>query len=167
MICYACLWLLLFALLSFNGRAAEIRPTVKFGDVLYPMFQHERCLTCHQFNSSRSQGKSYTTHRNRYLCDSCHQPRLTSLPGGGWLAPNARLDYTGLGPRETCALIKRNIGAGDRNALLRAHMLNDIRIRWALESGVTPAGRFATVPGGYPAWRQAVEDWSATGMACE
>lgn len=167
MICYACLWLLLFAFISLNGRAAEMRPVVKFSDVLYPIFQHERCLNCHQFNNSRSQGRSYTSHRGRYMCDNCHRPQLTGLPGGGWLAPNARLDYTGLGPRETCLLIKRNIGTGDKNALLLDHMLHDIRIRWALESGMTPAGGFPTVPGGYATWRQAVEDWSASGMPCE
>lgn len=156
----------MLALLAFNGHAAEGRPAVKFSDVIYPYFLHERCLACHQFNSRRSEGKSYTTHRHRYLCEGCHHPRLTGLPGGGWQAPVARMDYTGLGPRETCLLIKRNVGTGDHNALLRNHMLNDTRIRWALDSGMTPAGQFPTPPGGYLAWRAAVEDWSAAGMPC-
>lgn len=167
MICYACLWLMFLALLAFNGRAEDTHPVAKFSDVLYPVFMHERCLTCHQFNSRRSLGKAYTTHGNRYLCDNCHQPRLTGLPGGGWQAPIARMDYTGLSPRETCLLAKRNVGSGDKNALMRNHLLNDIRIRWALESGMTPAGPLPTVPGGYPAWRAAVEAWSASGMSCD
>lgn len=160
-------WALMLTLLAFDGHAIEARPEVKFSDVLYPLFMHERCLACHQFNSKRSQGRSYTTHANRYLCESCHRPNLTGLPGGGWHAPIARMDYTGLSPRETCLLAKRNVGAGDKHALLRNHLLNDIRIRWALESGVTPAGPLPRVPGGYPAWRAAVEEWSAAGMSCD
>jgi len=167
MICYACLWLMLFVFLSTQARADTVRASSRFADVLYPMFQHERCLNCHQFNSKRSSGKSYTTHRNRYLCENCHRPKLTGLPEGGWIAPQARMDYTGLGPRETCELIKRNVGAGDKRALMREHMLHDVRIRWALESGMTPAGRFPTVPGGYAAWVRAVEDWDKAGMPCE
>jgi len=167
MICYACIWLLIFALMSFPSRAEALRPNVKFSDVLYPLFQHERCLTCHQFNSRRSLGKSYTTHRNRYLCEKCHRPELTGLQGGAWMAPLDRMDYTGLGPRETCELIKRNVGSRDRDKLLMDHMHHDERILWALESGNTPAGRQPTVPGGYPAWRLAVDDWVASGMSCD
>lgn len=166
MICYACLWLMLLALLSFQARADDLRPGARFSDVLYPMFQHERCLSCHQFNSQRSNGRAYHSHRSRYLCENCHRPQLTGLPGGGWLAPNARMDYTGLDAKATCELIKRNIGTGDKVDLLRHHMLEDVRIRWALESGMTPAGRFPTVPGGYALWSRAVEDWARAGMPC-
>lgn len=167
MICYACLWLLVLALLSFNSRAEAVRPPTRFGDTLFQIFQHERCLNCHQFNSRRSNGKSYTSHRNRYLCENCHRPSLTGLPEGGWIAPNARMDYTGLNARETCELIKRNVGSGDKNALLHEHMLHDVRIRWALESGMTLGGRFPAVPGGYWTWKQAVEDWAKSGMPCD
>lgn len=159
--------MLVFVLISFSARAEVQRPPVKFGDTLFQIFQHERCLNCHQFNSKRSNGKSYTSHKNRYLCENCHRPQLTGLPSGGWLAPNARMDYTGLGPKETCELIKRNIGTGDSNRLMYEHMLHDVRIRWALESGMTPAGRFPSVPGGYAAWKRAVDDWYRSGMPCE
>ncbi len=137
-----------------------------FAETLYPSFQHARCLTCHQFNSRRSHGLSYTSHRNRYLCDTCHQPRLTGLKGGEWQAPLPRLDWTGLAPRETCELIKRNAG-GDAGQRLRAHLLTDGRIHWALDSGMTPAGRHPTVDGGSAAWRQEVLAWVEGGMRCE
>jgi len=140
---------------------------VSFAETLYPAFQHERCLTCHQFNSKRSHGLSYTTHRSRYLCDTCHQPELTGLRGGEWQAPLPRLDWTGLTPRETCELIKRNAGAGDAGRRLREHLLYDGRIHWALDSGLTPAGRYPTVAGGSTAWRQVVLAWVEGGMRCE
>lgn len=138
-----------------------------FAETLYPSFQHERCLACHQFNSKRSNGLSYTSHRNRYLCDTCHHPRLTGLRGGEWQAPLPRLDWSGLSPRETCELIKRNVGAGDAGRRLREHLLHDGRIHWALDSGMTPAGRYPTVEGGSTAWHQEVLAWVEGGMRCE
>lgn len=138
-----------------------------FAETLYASFQHPRCLTCHQFNSRRSQGLAYTTHRNRYLCDTCHQPVLTGLKGGEWQAPLARLDWTGLGPRETCELIKRNAGASEAMHRLSEHLMHDGRIRWALDSGMTPAGRYPTVDGGSAVWRREVLRWIEAGMRCE
>lgn len=138
-----------------------------FAETLYPIFQHERCLTCHQFNSRRSHGLSYTSHRSRYLCDTCHQPRLTGLKGGEWQAPLPRLDWTGLDPRATCELIKRNAGSSDAGQKLHAHLLTDGRIHWALDSGMTPAGRHPTVDGGSAVWHQKVLAWVEGGMRCE
>jgi hypothetical protein len=138
-----------------------------FAETLHPLFQHERCLVCHQFNSRRSEGLSYTSHRNRYLCDTCHQPQLTGLKGGEWQAPLPRLDWTGLNPRETCQLIKRNSGSVNAEQRLLAHLLTDGRIHWALESGMTPAGCYPTVDGGSKAWHQAVQAWVQGGMRCE
>lgn len=148
-------------------RASVDAAPVTFADGLYERFLHERCLSCHQFNSKRSNGRSYTSHRSRYLCENCHRPQLTGLPGGGWMAPTARLDYTGLDAKETCELIKRNAGAGDLRTRLQEHMLHDVRIRWALDSGMTPAGRAAPVPGGYAEWTQLVHAWLDGGMRCE
>ena len=115
---------------------------------LNPSIQHECHLACHRFNSRRSCGLSYTSHRNRYLCDTCCQPALTGLKGGEWQAPLPRLEWTGLGPRETCELIKRNAGAGDLERRLQHHLLTDGRIHWALDLSMTPAGRSPTVDGG-------------------
>jgi hypothetical protein len=148
--------------------AVPDREPVKFGDALYQKFQHERCLNCHQFNSRRSNGRSYASHRNRWLCDKCHTDRVTGLEGGEWMAPpGSRMDYTGLSPRDACLMIKSNSGAGNREAQLLEHMLHDARIQWALEGGMTPMGQFPTVPGGYKAWVKDVEAWARDGMLCE
>ena len=148
--------------------AADVGAPAKFSDALYQKFQHDRCLQCHQFNSRRSKGRSYGSHRSRYLCDNCHTQRITGLPRGEWMAPQGdRMDYTGMNARDTCYLIKRNTGSGDVNAKLRDHLLHDVRIRWALENGMTPMGQFPAVPGGYAAWVKDVKAWVDGGMLCE
>lgn len=150
--------------LPLAGQAAE---PVKFADALQEKFHHPRCLQCHQFNSKRHNGRSFHSHQARYLCDNCHTPRITGLPRGEWMAPSERLDYTDLNAAETCQLIKRNTGNGDVNAKLAHHLLDDMRIRWALDHGMTPMGRFPTVPGGYEAWSREVRAWIKDGLLCE
>lgn len=152
-------------LISATPAVAE---TVKFSDALYQKFHHERCLACHQFNSRKSNGRSYTTHRNRWLCDKCHVQHVTGLPAGEWMAPTlGSMDYTGLNARDTCLLVKRNMATGNVEARLLQHLLHDDRIRWSLESGMTPMGKFPTVPGGYAAWAGEVRAWARDGMLCE
>ncbi len=151
----------------FLALPAQAAPPVRFGDALHAKFHHDRCLQCHQFNSRAQQGRAFHSHRARYLCDNCHAPRLTGLARGEWMAPADKFDYTGLDARATCNLIKRNMGSGDARRLMREHLLDDARIRWSLESGMTPAGRFPTVPGSYDAWARDVKAWIDGGMICD
>jgi hypothetical protein len=151
-------------LLAMPGQAAE---PVKFGDALHKKFHHDRCIQCHQFNSRKNNGRTYHSHRSRYLCDNCHTFRLTGLPRGEWMAPHERMDYTGMDARDTCLLIKRNMGSGDAGAKMAEHLLHDVRIRWALDNGMTPAGRMPAVPGGHAEWSRDVRAWIADGMLCE
>ncbi len=142
--------------------------TVRFSDHLYAKFHHERCLQCHQFNSPQSRGRAYGSHRNRYLCETCHKPSLTGLSVGEWMAPEGgRMDYTGKSPRETCQMALRNVGAGDKRELLRHHLLHDQRVLWAILGGMTPGGQRERVPGGYEDWQREVNAWLDTGMVCE
>ena len=140
---------------------------VKFSAALYDKFHHPRCLQCHQFNSKRHNGRGFHSHQARYLCDNCHTQRISGLSRGEWMAPAEKLDYTELGPRETCELIKRNLASGDPVQRMSHHLLQDARIRWALENGMTPGGKFPTVPGGYEAWARDAKAWIAGGMLCE
>jgi hypothetical protein len=160
--------LLLAALMSLLTLTAQASEPVKFSDALFQKFQHPRCLSCHQFSSRRSNGRAYGSHRSRWLCDSCHTTRVTTLGRGVWMAPPGEsMDYTGLSPRNTCLLIKRNSGAMNAEANLLKHLLTDERVRWALEVGMTPAGRFPAVPGGYDEWQDEVRAWARDGMRCE
>lgn len=162
-------WLAVVALaLAVPAAVASPDRPVTFRDVLYAKFQNERCLGCHQFNSRRSNGRAWTTHRNRYLCETCHKPSLTGMLGGEWMAPpGERMDYTGYSAHDTCELIKRNAPTGDKVQTLTHHLLMDARIGWALRNGRTPDGRHATVPGGYEEWERDVKAWVADGMLCE
>lgn len=138
---------------------------VKFGDALHAKFHHDRCLSCHQLNRLKNNGRAYFSHRSRYLCSQCHAPALIGLKNSMWLAPEARLDYTGLDDESTCEMIKSNLG-GNKDGILK-HLLEDGRIRCAVESGMTPGGQKETVPGGYPEWERDVRAWVSDGMRCK
>lgn len=153
--------LLLTPLAGFGGEP------VVFATRLYDKFQHDRCLSCHQFNSREHDGRAFTSHRSRYLCMQCHRPEVIGLPPNTeWMAP-LNMDYTGFSPAATCRLIKTRIGADPDGRKLAAHLLNDGRIRWALDSGMTPGGQKPPVPGGYAEWKRDVEAWIKDGMRCE
>jgi hypothetical protein len=157
---------LLLAALMATGAAMAAEP-VTFGDALNQKFHHPRCLQCHQFNSARHQGRAYFSHRARFLCDRCHHANLTGLPRGEWIAPPEKMDWTDLDARETCLLIKRNLNGSDPARKMREHLFHDARVRWALENGMTPGGRFPTVPGGYPEFVRQAREWVDGGMRCE
>lgn len=137
----------------------------KFGDKLNAKFHHDRCLQCHQFNSAKNSGRGFNSHKSRYLCSQCHTPALTGLAAGDWFAPEVKLDHTGMSAKTTCQLIKRSFG-GDEKKLFH-HLLYDARIRWALDSGMTPGGQKEHVPGGYTEWENDVRAWARDGMLCE
>jgi hypothetical protein len=155
-----------FFLLAMLGSAtvAAAEP-VTFATRLNAKFHHERCLSCHQFNSP--QGRAYGSHRSRYLCSQCHRREVIGLPANSeWMAPN-NMDFTGFTPAETCHLIKQRIGADPDGQKLAHHLLTDGRVRWALDSGMTPGGQKQAVPGGYAEWKRDVENWVKDGMRCE
>ena len=158
----------LIVILALTLPASAWSEPIRFSDALYPKFHHERCLQCHQFNSRKSNGRAWTSHRNRYLCENCHKPRITGLQGGEWMAPgNDKMDYTGFSARDTCLMIKRNAPSGDKAEVLGRHLLHDGRVGWALKSGMTPEGKRPTVPGGYAEWEKDVKAWIADGMICD
>jgi hypothetical protein len=155
---------LLAMLCSVGASAAE---PVTFATSLNAKFHHERCLSCHQFNSPQHQGRAFGSHRSRYLCIQCHRPEVIGLAANSeWMAPN-KMDYTGFTAADTCRLIKQRTGANANGQKLVNHLLTDGRVRWALDSGMTPGGQKQTVPGGYAEWKRDVEDWVRDGMRCE
>ncbi len=83
------------------------------------------------------------------------------------MAPHQKMDWTGLSPRDTCLMAKRNMGSGDANKKLYEHLLHDARVNWALENGMTPLGRFPAVPGGQDEWARDVHAWISGGMHCD
>ena len=162
------LFLLLLGIVLLGSiTATAATEPVKFSDALYKKFQHPRCLQCHQFNSRANNGRAYNSHSARYLCDNCHTSRITGLPRGEWMAPNEKMDWTGMAANDLCLLIKRNMGPGDVNGKLIDHLLHDLRVHWALDNGMTPNGKFPAVPGGSDEWARDVRAWAEGGMLCE
>lgn len=140
---------------------------VTFATRLNAKFHHERCLACHQFNSPQRQGRGSTSHRNLYLCAQCHRADLVGLPPHTeWMAPN-KMDYTGLSAAATCRLVKARMGADPDGRKLIQHLLSSGRVRWSLDSGMTPGGQQPTVPGGFIEWQRDIEAWVKDGMRCE
>ncbi len=140
---------------------------VVFATHLQAKFQHPRCLQCHQFNTRERGGRAFNSHRSRYLCMQCHRPEVVGLPPNtDWMAPN-HMDYTGFSPAATCRLVKARMGNDPDGKKLAHHLLHDGRIRWALDSGMTPGGQQPAVPGGYAEWKRDVEAWVKDGMRCE
>jgi hypothetical protein len=153
--------LLTLVLLLTAGGPLAAAP-VTFGDSLNAKFHHERCLSCHQFNSPQHQGRNFNSHRSLYLCSQCH----SLPPNTEWMAPN-NMDYTGFSASATCRLVKARMGIDPDGRKLVRHLLVSGRIRWALESGMTPSGQKPAVPGGYAEWKRDVEAWVKDGMRCE
>lgn len=84
------------------------------------------------------------------------------------MAPDVKFDWTGINARDLCLMLKRNAGSGDVvNIRLAEHMLLDARVHWALDNGMTPNGKFPSVPGGSVEWARDVRAWVAGGMLCE
>lgn len=144
---------------------AAFAAPVKFGDALHAKFHHDRCLQCHQFNNPKRDGRAFSSHRSRYLCSQCHTARITGIGPGDWFAPEVKLDYSGMNAKATCLTIKRNLGGDDRKML--EHLLKDVRVRWAIDSGMTPGGQKERVPGGDVEWEKDVRAWIRDGMRCE
>ncbi|MGK2951591.1 MAG: hypothetical protein ACSLEZ_04280, partial [Thiobacillus sp.] len=74
---------------------------------------------------------------------------------------------TGFSAATTCRLIKQRMGIDPDGRRLVQHLLADGRIRWALDSGMTPGGQKPAVPGGYAECQRDVEAWIQDGMRCE
>ena len=97
-----------------------------------------------------------------------HHPLLRCSGGGRHQNRHPHFDSIGDGTAaETCRLIKQRIGADPNGQKLAHHLLTDGRVRWALDSGMTPGGQKQAVPGGYGEWKRDVEDWIRDGMRCE
>ena len=77
------------------------------------------------------------------------------------------MDWTDLNARDTCLLIKQNLSGADSATKMREHLLHDVRVRWALDNGMTPGGRFPAVPGGYAEFARQAQEWVAGGMGAE
>ena len=147
-----------------------------FADALYAKFSHDRCVTCHAFRGdNRATGVFHRQDgRAEQRCTECHRNVPT------WNAPSTYMDFAGLNAEELCRLVISNVaerqglGRPDMRALLKRHLLEDERVRWAITDGRVPKRdgsrivpgewlRAPVVPGGWDEWERDVVNWIDAG----
>lgn len=170
--------IILGLMLTFGLAGAQADDT-KFSTNLHAKFHHKACLTCHQFDTKNinggGKGIGWTTHfaRKQQKCETCHTAEVTGMKGEDWFA-DKELDYTGLGPKETCEFIKTtHHGKTGTPAAMKAHLLTDPRILWGIKGGLPTAGNLPfgkkaeVIPGDMAEWTKQVNAWIDGGMKCE
>lgn len=161
---------------GFTGVQAD---DTKFSTNLHAKFHQKACLTCHQFNTKSinggGKGLGFSTHfaRKQQKCETCHTAEVTGMKDGDWLVDN-EIDYTGLGPKETCEFIKAtHHGKINTPAAMTSHLLTDPRILWAIQGGLPSSGNLPfgkkaeLISGDMAEWTKQVTAWVGGGMKCE
>jgi hypothetical protein len=169
-----------FAALLALGFGSVIADDTKFSTHLHAKFHHPACLTCHQFQTKKiadtgKKGLGWSTHfaRKQQQCSECHKPEITGMKAEDWFA-DKDLDYSGMGPKETCEFIKttHNGKTGTPDAMM-SHLLTDPRILWAIKGGLPSSGNLPMgkkaelIPGDIDEWRAQATAWVGGGMKCE
>ena len=162
------------------GLGSAYADDTKFSTHLHAKFHHSACLTCHQFETKNiagtgKKGIGWTTHfaRKQQKCETCHTPEVTGMKGEDWFA-DKELDYTGMGPKETCEFIKTtHHGKTGTPEAMTKHLLTDPRILWGIKGGLPTAGNLPfgkkaeLIPGDMQEWTRQVTAWIGGGMKCE
>jgi len=120
-----------------------------FETLLWPVFQHPRCVGCHSFESSGKidQGEHTMLHGRTGLtiCHDCHVASVTGVQA--WTtpvvaSPNTDMDWGQKSLSATCRLMVANRSHFD----FAIHFAQDSRIRWAIENRRTPDGVQQSAP---------------------
>ena len=131
-----------------------------FSRALVNTFRHDRCVHCHALGSAAEAGEELAFPGAPHpggaepvmtdTCNTCHSPaNVPDLAGIEWRAPrdaNGDFDFRG-NTLEELAMKAMSVP-------LDEHLLNDGRIRWAIESGNVPfvAPRVGGNAGASPIW---------------
>ena len=152
-----------------TDRVNVVDPNVyNFVDLLGPVFTHDRCTTCHSYESPG--GKLEFHVNNEYLtgwdpvrhygllgygtylsesisdtfhvCEDCHWPEMTQVNRGFRWETAMLLGYAGpwqgLSAREICEDDTMQRFIARGAAAVKEHLLNDPRIQWAIRVRWTP-----------------------------
>ncbi len=161
-----------------------------FTHKVYPIFKHERCVSCHTLGSksmlmerhggllSENDIQEVEGHVGKnYACGGgCHVvvPETTQPVNGvqfydtEWKTPNfdIGIDWRGKSAQYICQKVKSTLPTLEKK---RKHLFHDSRIAWAVVSGKVPLGRptLPTVPpGDYFKFRNLLELWIRSGSPC-
>jgi hypothetical protein len=170
-----------FAAMLALGIGPALADDTKFSTHLHAKFHHSACLTCHQFFTKNiagtgKKGLAWNTHfaRKQQKCTECHTTEVSSMEKAeDWFA-DQELDYTGMGPKETCEFIKTtHHGKTGTPAAMLSHLMTDPRILWGIKGGLPNSGKLPMgkkaelIPGDIDEWRTQVAAWINGGMKCE
>jgi hypothetical protein len=142
-----------------------------FTEQLYPIFQHERCITCHSLGDAASlkaqhqQSNIHLALNEPYVpgkapeeCKNCH---VTD-----WRTPHASLgiDWRGKSAKEICAIVTQRLPTPESRT---HHFHDDPRIVWAASNGVV-LGKEKPVlfKNNFPGFLEVVDTWIERGSPC-
>ncbi len=142
-----------------------------FTEQLYPIFQHERCITCHSLGDATSlkaqhqQSNIQLALNELYLpgkapeeCKNCH---VTD-----WRTPHASLgiDWRGKSANEICAIVTKRLPTPESRI---HHFHDDPRIVWAASNGLV-LGKQKPVPfpNNFAGFLKVVDGWIDRGGPC-
>jgi hypothetical protein len=142
-----------------------------FTTLLYPIFQHERCITCHSLGDAASlkaqhqQSNIQLALNELYLpgkapeeCKNCHV--------SDWRTPHVSLgiDWRGKSAKEICAIVTNRLPTSESRI---HHFHDDPRIVWAASNGLV-LGKQKPVPfpNNFPGFLKVVDTWIDRGGPC-
>jgi hypothetical protein len=149
-----------------------------FTTLLYPIFQHERCITCHSLGDAASlvaQHKAggiqlnvgellFLPGKAPEVCKTCHV--------ADWRTPHASLgiDWRGKSSKEICGIVTKRLPTRESRI---HHFHDDPRIVWAASVGVVydmNSGmrheKAVLFPGNFPGFLKVVDAWIDLGGPC-
>lgn len=163
-----------------------------FEQSLYPIFQHDRCTSCHALGS-----KSALVQRHNGIISAsiiqevpgllgmnlgcgggCHKTHITEatqpVPGvvfhdSEWKTPrfDMGIDWRGKTAKYICQKVTSSLTSAE---MLRAHFFHDARIAWAVHSGVMPPPNPGVLPkappGDYYKFKKLIDAWIRGDVPC-
>jgi hypothetical protein len=146
-----------------------------FTEQLYPIFQHERCITCHSLGDAASliaQHKAggiqlnvdellFLPGKAPEVCQNCH---VTD-----WRTPHASLgiDWRGKSSSEICGIVTKRLPTRESRI---HHFHDDPRIKWASSDGVVYSSgaheKAVLFPHNFPGFLKVVDGWIDRGGPC-
>ena len=149
-----------------------------FTEQLYPIFQHERCITCHSLGDAASLVAQHTAGGIQLEVDE-----LLFLPGKApevcknchvtdWRTPHASLgiDWRGKTSKEICGIVTKRLPTRESRI---HHFHDDPRIVWATSDGLVydmntgkPHEKTVLYPHNFPGFLKVVDGWIDRGGPC-
>ncbi len=152
----------------------------KFSTHLHAKFHVKACTNCHDFFIKKRREPLLTIHKDITpdMCLGCHDKSVTGFKDEDEWFARPGIYTSGMGPKQTCEAIKKDIHAKFKNDSLLArqlekHLFEDPRVLWSIEGATPNSGKLPDdkkqinlVKGGLDEWKSQVKAWVQGGMKC-